>query len=391
MESKLEKLLEARAAINKEINAFVLAQYEKHESNKELVVDDNPFSRLYALKKMGVVPNYEEITKKTVIIVGVGGVGSVVAEMLTRCGVGKLILYDYDRVELANMNRLFYTPNQVGLSKVEAAKETLSSINPKVIIETFNANITTTDNFKILLKNIQTGGQQDDRVDLVLSCVDNYAARMTINTACNELDQVWFESGVSEDALSAHIQAMFPGETACFSCLPPLALVEQSEANIKREGVCAASLPTTMGITAGFLSHTTLKFLLEFEEITSYLQYNARTEFFTNSMMTPNPECTDKNCVKRQEERRKGERESRLALRKAAIQAKKEKKEEKKEPSPNEWGIEIIEESQEQPEKKEEVKVAVVPSKKVEDAKEVQVQESLEDLMSQLNDLQKET
>ncbi len=37
-----------------------------------------------------------------------GGVGSVAAEMLTRCGVGRLMLYDYDKVELANMNRLFF-------------------------------------------------------------------------------------------------------------------------------------------------------------------------------------------------------------------------------------------------------------------------------------------
>lgn len=39
---------------------------------------------------------------------GVGGVGSVVAEMLTRCGIGKLVMYDYDKVELANMNRYIY-------------------------------------------------------------------------------------------------------------------------------------------------------------------------------------------------------------------------------------------------------------------------------------------
>lgn len=60
---------------------------------------------MYALKKMGVVENYEDITKHTVLLVGVGGVGSVCAEMLTRMGIGKLVLYDYDKVELANMNR----------------------------------------------------------------------------------------------------------------------------------------------------------------------------------------------------------------------------------------------------------------------------------------------
>ncbi len=44
MEKRLEKLLEERALINKEINQYVLEQYAKHEANKELVVDENPFS-----------------------------------------------------------------------------------------------------------------------------------------------------------------------------------------------------------------------------------------------------------------------------------------------------------------------------------------------------------
>lgn len=47
---------------------------------------------------------------------GIGGVGSVAAEMLTRCGIGRLLLYDYDKVELANMNRLFFRPEQVIIS-----------------------------------------------------------------------------------------------------------------------------------------------------------------------------------------------------------------------------------------------------------------------------------
>jgi ubiquitin-like modifier-activating enzyme 5 len=89
------------------------------------VKDSNPYSRLMALQKMGIVENYEKIRDYSCIIVGVGGVGSVTAEMLVRCGIGKLILYDYDKVELANMNRLFYTPDQIGLDKVEAAKLSL--------------------------------------------------------------------------------------------------------------------------------------------------------------------------------------------------------------------------------------------------------------------------
>lgn len=75
------------------------------------VKEDNPYSRLMALKRMGVVNNYEKIRQFSVLIVGIGGIGSVVAEMLTRCGIGKLILFDYDKVELANMNRMFYLPS----------------------------------------------------------------------------------------------------------------------------------------------------------------------------------------------------------------------------------------------------------------------------------------
>uniref|UniRef100_A0A6N2NEQ3 THIF-type NAD/FAD binding fold domain-containing protein n=3 Tax=Salix TaxID=40685 RepID=A0A6N2NEQ3_SALVM len=65
------------------------------------VVDSNPYSRLMALQRMGIVDNYERIRELSVAIVGIGGVGSVAAEMLTRCGIGRLLLYDYDTVELA--------------------------------------------------------------------------------------------------------------------------------------------------------------------------------------------------------------------------------------------------------------------------------------------------
>ena len=193
-----------------------------------------------ALQRLGVVQNYENIRNFSIIIVGVGGVGSVTAEMLVRCGIGKLILYDYDKVELANMNRLFYTPDQIGLEKVQAAKLTLEKINPDVEIEGYSQNITTLDNYDSFLDMIRTGSKdKKSKVDLVLSCVDNFAARMTINVACNTLNQMWMESGVSEDAMNGHIQFMIPGETACYKCAEPLVMVEKKDEKIvlKREGV----------------------------------------------------------------------------------------------------------------------------------------------------------
>jgi ubiquitin-like modifier-activating enzyme 5 len=253
---------------------------------------------------MGVVANYESIRDFSVAVVGIGGVGSVTAEMLTRCGIGKLLLFDYDKVELANMNRMFFMPDQAGLTKVQAAEKTLGFINPDVNIKTYNCNITTVDGFQCFTEAISAGGKVGGKpVDLVLSCVDNFEARMTINTACNELGLNWFESGVSENAVSGHIQFVKPGETACFACAPPLIVADNiDEKTLKREGVCAASLPTTMAVIAGFLVQNTLKYLLEFGVVTHYLGYNAMQDFFPTMTMRPNPNCSDSNCRRQLEE-----------------------------------------------------------------------------------------
>ncbi|XP_035795909.1 ubiquitin-like modifier-activating enzyme 5 [Anopheles albimanus] len=281
-----------------------VAGRERIEKMSAEVVDSNPYSRLMALQRMGIVKEYENIRQKSVAVVGVGGVGSVAADMLTRCGIGKLLLFDYDKVELANMNRLFFTPDQAGLSKVEAAAKTLSFINPDVTIETHNYNITTVDNFSQFMETIASGGVEPRTpVDLVLSCVDNFEARMAINTACNELSQHWFESGVSENAVSGHIQFLRPGETACFACAPPLVVAENiDEKTLKRAGVCAASLPTTMGIVASMLVQNALKYLLLFGTVSDYVGYNALTDFFPTMALKPNPTCEDRWCVKRQQE-----------------------------------------------------------------------------------------
>ncbi|XP_022729974.1 ubiquitin-like modifier-activating enzyme 5 isoform X3 [Durio zibethinus] len=220
------------------------------------VVDSNPYSRLMALQRMGIVQNYERIREFSVAIVGIGGVGSVAAEMLTRCGLGRLLLYDYDKVELANMNRLFFRPEQVGMTKTDAAVQTLSDINPDVVLE-----------------------------------------------ACNELNQTWMESGVSEDAVSGHIQLLIPGETACFACAPPLVVASGvDERTLKREGVCAASLPTTMGVVAGLLVQNTLKFLLKFGHVSPYLGYSSLKDFFPTMAMKPNPHCSNAACLERQKD-----------------------------------------------------------------------------------------
>ena len=80
---------------------------------------------------------HQKIKGSVVGIAGLGGLGSAVAIALARIGVGTLILVDFDLVEPSNLNRQQYFIHQVGMPKVEALRENLSSINPYVRIQTY--------------------------------------------------------------------------------------------------------------------------------------------------------------------------------------------------------------------------------------------------------------
>eukprot|EP01025_Chloroclados_australasicus_P044121 TRINITY_DN47579_c0_g1_i2.p1 TRINITY_DN47579_c0_g1~~TRINITY_DN47579_c0_g1_i2.p1 ORF type:complete len:468 (+),score=73.48 TRINITY_DN47579_c0_g1_i2:104-1507(+) len=324
------------------------AKRDKVDQMSAEVVDSNPYSRLMALQRMGIVDNYEAIRQKTVAIVGIGGVGSVAAEMLTRCGIGRLMLYDYDKVELANMNRLFFRPEHCGMTKTDAAVKTLSEINPDVAMESYTMNITTMEGFTKFKDSICNEQGTTSRVDLVLSCVDNYEARLTINQVCLELNQVWMESGVSEDAVSGHIQVLIPGETACFQCVPPLVVASGiDEKTLKREGVCAASLPTTMGIVAGFLVQNTLKYLLNFGNVTRYLGYNSLQDFFPTMEVKPNAECGNSACLESQKLYQQYVQSPEYIEKKRLAELEKQQQEGPLH-TDNEWGIEVAPDDEDQ-------------------------------------------
>ena len=77
----------------------------------------------------------------TVAICGLGGLGSNIAFALARAGVGKLILIDFDSIDITNLHRQQYKANQIGTSKAQALKENLLEIAPYVTIETHSVRI----------------------------------------------------------------------------------------------------------------------------------------------------------------------------------------------------------------------------------------------------------
>jgi len=88
----------------------------------------------------------EEIRKKLSVcrvgVAGAGGLGSNVAVALVRCGLGKLVIADFDKVEASNLNRQYYFMDQIGTLKVDALKYNLLRINPTLVIECHPIHLT---------------------------------------------------------------------------------------------------------------------------------------------------------------------------------------------------------------------------------------------------------
>jgi len=107
----------------------------------ETNVENNPYSRLMRLNKTSAITNYECVQSLSIAIIGLGGIGGAVAEMLCRSGVGKLWLIDKGTVNPTHLNRMLFRPEHVGLSKTQAAKATLAGLNSHVAVETFAVDV----------------------------------------------------------------------------------------------------------------------------------------------------------------------------------------------------------------------------------------------------------
>lgn len=94
----------------------------------------------------------EKLGKAVVAICGLGGLGSHIAFALARAGIGKLILIDFDKVDISNLHRQQYKVTQVGMYKTDALTENLKEIAPYMTIESYTLKITE-DNVEQLLQN----------------------------------------------------------------------------------------------------------------------------------------------------------------------------------------------------------------------------------------------
>lgn len=153
----------------------------------------------------------EKLLQSTALVVGLGALGSVIANTLARSGVGTLRIVDRDFVEWNNLQRqVIYTEDDVRqrLPKAIAAKNHLEAANADICIE---AEIADVDH-----RNIR---QLCDGVDVIVDGTDNFEIRFLLNDASLELGIPWVYGG----CIGAEGQTMtiVPGETPCLRCVVP--------------------------------------------------------------------------------------------------------------------------------------------------------------------------
>lgn len=138
-----------------------------------------------------------------ILVVGLGGLGSVASLYLTAAGFGTIGLMDDDTVAIHNLQRqILYRENEVGQPKAQRAEETLHRLNSNVKLEAYNHRLTPENAEKIIGK-----------YDLVLDCTDNYTARYLINDSCVKLGKPFIYGTIGDTK----------GQLAVFNYLPPAA------------------------------------------------------------------------------------------------------------------------------------------------------------------------
>ncbi len=166
------------------------------------------YSRQAALETIGQ-RGQQKLAESTAVIVGCGALGSMQSELLTRAGIGKLILVDRDILELHNLQRqiLFDEKDvQERLPKATAAARRLRGVNSEIAVEDVVADVTA--------RNVE---ELVRAADILLDGTDNFETRYLLNDAAVKNGKPWVYGGVL--GTSGTTMAIRPGQGPCLRCI----------------------------------------------------------------------------------------------------------------------------------------------------------------------------
>jgi molybdopterin-synthase adenylyltransferase len=216
----------------------------KSQLNRKII---ERFSRQIILKDVGILGQKKIISSK-VLIVGVGGLGSPVAEFLSRAGIGSLGIVDNDKVALSNLHRQsLYNSSDIGKFKVKIAKNKIKKINSNTKVTTYKVRLNN-DNFKKIINNY----------DYIVDGSDNFTTKFLLNDFCLKFKKVLVTGAISK--FDGHIFTFnFKNKKIpCLRCFFQESNISDDLLNCESEGI----LGTVAGIVGTIQANEVIKKIL---------------------------------------------------------------------------------------------------------------------------------
>jgi molybdopterin/thiamine biosynthesis adenylyltransferase/rhodanese-related sulfurtransferase len=234
------------------------------------------YSRHLLLPEVGL-EGQQKLLDAKVLLLGAGGLGSPAALYLAAAGVGTLGIVDSDEVDLSNLQRqVIHSSERIGVSKVDSAEQTISSLNPDVRVVKHPVRLGAENIMEIL-----------PGYDIVVDGLDNFPTRYLLNDASVRLKIPVISAAIL--GFEGQLSVFAPYQGPCYRCLfpvpPPAELAPSCGAN----GVLGV-LPGTMGLLQ---ATEVVKLILDQGEplIGRLLMYDALAASFTEVRVRRDPDC----------------------------------------------------------------------------------------------------
>jgi adenylyltransferase/sulfurtransferase len=213
----------------------------------------------------------ETLSKKNVVIIGGGGLGSNCANILLRIGIGIIDIIDDDILDITNLHRMsIFNEEDIGQPKCKVLAEKLKKINSEIKVRGINKRVNE--------KNIESVIKD---VDLILDGTDNLETRFLINEFAVKKKIPWIYAGVNSTV--GMIMGIIPKQTPCLKC------ISQNVTNRKQiEIPVIGNLPVT---TASIQCSEAIKILLD-ELPSGLIIYDIWNQQFEKLNIKRNKECS---------------------------------------------------------------------------------------------------
>lgn len=203
----------------------------------------------------------EVVREATVMVVGAGALGNEVIKNLALMGIGNLLICDFDTIEDSNLSRsVLFRESDNGKRKVDAAAKAAKELNPDVNVKAWHGDI-----------NAEMGLGVFRHVDVIVGCLDNREARLSIDRFSQFINRPWVDGAIQE--LMGIVRVFWPGRGANYeSTLTDydyqMISLRYSCPILARENVLQGKVPTTptsASIVAAFQTQEALKLIHKME------------------------------------------------------------------------------------------------------------------------------